>query len=1089
MQTGPAGPAGANGTNGTNGSNGFSILNGPSNPSNTSTGVNGDFYINTTSYTLFGPKITGNWGTGISLIGNGVPSGGTTGEVLAKTSDDDFDNEWVDLDLIYLKSTGGVLTGDVQQTTNPVNANSLITKSYADNLITGLSWKQEVKAATTGDITLSGIQTVDGVVLTLNDRVLVKNQTSQIGNGIYLVQSSAWTRTIDADTGAEIGSAAILVRNGTTNKNTQWTCINSVDPVIGTDNITFGQISGAGTYTNGTGIALASNVFSLDLTYVDGRYVKLFDNLGTPSAGVATNLTGLPLSTGVTGILPIANGGTGSATKNFVDLTTNQSITGNKTFTGNTTTNNLIKGQQTIVSSAGTTTLTASSPYQINITGSTTQTVVLPVVSTLTLNQQFSVTNYSTGVVTVQSSGANLVTVLYQEQTVVFTSIATSGTDATSWNTSFSAILALNGTGGNTPLQFGRSDGGGTRYGFYAGYYGLGSNGMAFVDVTNNQYIFRVSGGNTNVDFAGPVTATQFGHIVLNGTGSPSHPGTINMGSSAVLNTADQSTLTTVGSYSSTFNFTGTTNVTFPTSGTLFTTAGGTLTGILTVPNLIEGQQSITSAAGTTILTVSSPYQTNVTGSTTQTIVLPDVTTLTLNQQFSITNLSSGLITVQSSGGSVITVIYSPQASSQYSTVVFTCISLTGATGASWSTSIGAIAALGTPNTATLRFGRLDGTLTYGFYNSNLGTGGGMAFYDLTNNIKIFGINAGSNTVSFAGVVGMGDVVPSRVLSQGNIQLPSGSALYFDGSSSTNYGITKSGINISFFSGGTFSFNNPVTGTQFISDNGFGGIYRFYTSGVSKSLISTTNGVTGSGATDDIQIFNYGGAFGVWTTGTKRFAIDDSGAASFTNGLTAASFIKSGGTSSQFLMADGGVNSNTYLTTSGTAANSTQWNGQTINTSGLATNDILQYNGTSWQNVINTYSAPLIHSAGNTSIQKADASHDGYLSATDYNRFAIKDYYNTVTINNSTVISPTVNSIYILQNTLTANRTISLQDPTNQVGVTLIFTNYNTSGTFSWSFSNIYLPYSTPGGNTFTVIPNNSTLMLISDGVSWIKIN
>jgi hypothetical protein len=75
--------------------------------------------------------------------------------------------------------------------------------------------------------------------------------------------------------------------------------------------------------------------------------------LGTPSAVVLTNATGLPLTSGagVTGILPEANGGTGSATKNFVDLTTNQTIAGVKTFSGTST----VVNQNLTVNAAGTT--------------------------------------------------------------------------------------------------------------------------------------------------------------------------------------------------------------------------------------------------------------------------------------------------------------------------------------------------------------------------------------------------------------------------------------------------------------------------------------------------------------------------------------------------------------------------------------------------------------------------------------------------------------------------------------------------------------------------------------------------------------
>lgn len=140
MQTGPAGPQGIAGTNGTNGANGKTILNGTTNPSNLSTGTDGDFYINTSTFLFFGPKASGVWPAGTSLAGEdgatgpagskgdkgdkgdtgaagpsgpGIPVGGTTGQVLAKIDGTDYNDHWIDP-----PATGSVINDTAASTTS-----------------------------------------------------------------------------------------------------------------------------------------------------------------------------------------------------------------------------------------------------------------------------------------------------------------------------------------------------------------------------------------------------------------------------------------------------------------------------------------------------------------------------------------------------------------------------------------------------------------------------------------------------------------------------------------------------------------------------------------------------------------------------------------------------------------------------------------------------------------------------------------------------------------------------------------------------------------------------------------------------------
>jgi len=155
-------------------------------------------------------------------------------------------------------------------TATAVNAPSgnydLTNKLYVDSAIAGISWKQPVLAATTANITLTGAQTIDTVSVTAGDRVLVKNQTNQAQNGIYIV-GTPWTRSEDTNTWDELVSALVFVEEGSQN-GTAWYCYVMQGGTLGTTAVTWSNFSIAGSYFAGTGLTLAANTFSITNTGV-----------------------------------------------------------------------------------------------------------------------------------------------------------------------------------------------------------------------------------------------------------------------------------------------------------------------------------------------------------------------------------------------------------------------------------------------------------------------------------------------------------------------------------------------------------------------------------------------------------------------------------------------------------------------------------------------------------------------------------------------------------------------------------------------------------------------------------------------------
>jgi len=148
-----------------------------------------------------------------------------------------------------------------------------------------VSWKNSVACATTTNITLSGEQTIDGV-LTSSSRVLVKNQTNQTENGIYVSAAGAWTRSTDADATAELQNAVVSVDQGTTNSDTTWR--QTTDNVsVGTSNIIWTVFESTSIYK---GTAAGTNTYTVTVSptvsaYAPNQiYLIKFTNANTSSA-------------------------------------------------------------------------------------------------------------------------------------------------------------------------------------------------------------------------------------------------------------------------------------------------------------------------------------------------------------------------------------------------------------------------------------------------------------------------------------------------------------------------------------------------------------------------------------------------------------------------------------------------------------------------------------------------------------------------------------------------------------------------------------------------------------------------------------
>ena len=191
--------------------------------------------------------------------------------------------------------TGGTITG----LGSPSSGSDASTKTYTDNLIAGLKTRVICRVATTANVDLTAdlqnSDTLDGVTLATNDKVLVKNQSTASQNGIYkVVASGTASRDTDFDTAGEMAGQMVIIQEGSTNADTIWLNTNDSNMSLGSTSVSFTKVtpSNSGTVTS-AGLTQSASEFTISGSPItsSGNITIDVNRISATKIGANTNIS------------------------------------------------------------------------------------------------------------------------------------------------------------------------------------------------------------------------------------------------------------------------------------------------------------------------------------------------------------------------------------------------------------------------------------------------------------------------------------------------------------------------------------------------------------------------------------------------------------------------------------------------------------------------------------------------------------------------------------------------------------------------------------------------------------------------------